>query len=309
MSNFKLVQASAVLPSPARVNEPTREPLRIAGVQTCFHADADEHKAVIAEGIEIAAAAGAKLICNQEITPSPYVCWERRSEASDPITPEPLEAGPSYEFAAQMAAKTGAAIHISLYEEAPADDGRGFNTAIVVSPEGEILTRTRKAHIPISAGYFEDTWFRPGPAEEIAQVAEVCGAKAGFPTCWDQWFPELARLYALGGAELIVYPTAIGSEPDFPGFDTEPLWQAVITANGISSGTFMVAINRYGDEGPLSFYGSSFISDPYGRVLVQAGRDEDAVLVADLEFDQCRDWLELFPFNQTRRPDAYKGLS
>ena len=309
MSNFKLIQASGVLPSPARVNEPTRGPLRVGAVQTRFHQDPDEHKAVLAEGIEAAAAAGAKLVCNQEITLSPYVCWERRSEAANPIHPEPLESGPSYEFAAQMAAKTGAAIHISLYEEAPADDGRGFNTAIVVSPEGEILTRTRKTHIPISAGYYEDTWFRPGPAEDIAQVVEVCGAKAGWPTCWDQWFPELARLYALGGAEMIVYPTAIGSEPDFPGFDTEPLWQQVITANGISSGTFMVAVNRYGDEGPLSFYGSSFISDPYGRVLVQAGRDEDAVLVADLELDQCRDWLDLFPFNETRRPDAYERLS
>jgi N-carbamoylputrescine amidase len=309
MGNFKLIQASGVLPSPARVNEPTREPLRVGAVQTRFHEDPGEHKAVLAEGIEAAAAAGAKLICNQEITLSPYVCWERRSEAANPIQPEPLESGPSYTFAAQMAAKTGAAIHISLYEEAPADDGRGFNTAIVVSPEGEILTRTRKTHIPISAGYYEDTWFRPGPAEDMAQVAEVCGAKSAFPTCWDQWFPELARLYSLGGAEMIVYPTAIGSEPDFPGFDTEPLWQQVITANGISSGTFMVAVNRYGDEGPLSFYGSSFISDPYGRVLVQAGRDEDAVLVADLEFDQCRDWLDLFPFNETRRPDGYKGLS
>ena len=308
MSNFKLIQTSGVLPSPARVNEPTREPLRVGAVQTRFHEDPAEHKAALAEGIEVAAAAGAKLICNQEITLSPYVCWERRSEAANPIEPEPLESGPSYEFASQMAAKTGAAIHISLYEEAPADDGRGFNTAIVVSPEGEILTRTRKTHIPISAGYYEDTWFRPGPPEDMAQVAEVCCAKAGFPTCWDQWFPELARLYALGGAEMIVYPTAIGSEPDFPGFDTEPLWQQVITANGISSGTFMVAVNRYGDEGPLSFYGSSFISDPYGRVLVQAGRDEDAVLVADLEFDQCRDWLDLFPFNETRRPDAYEGL-
>ena len=309
MGNFKLIQASGVLPSPARVNEPTREPLRVGAVQTRFHQDPDEHKAVLADGIEAAAAAGAKLVCNQEITLSPYVCWERRSEAANPIQPEPLESGPSYTFAAQMAAKTGAAIHISLYEEAPADDGRGFNPAIVVSPEGEILTRTRKTHIPISAGYYEDTWFRPGPAEDMAQVAEVCGAKAGWPTCWDQWFPELARLYALGGAEMIVYPTAIGSEPDFPGFDTEPLWQQVITANGISSGTFMVAVNRYGDEGPLSFYGSSFISDPYGRVLVQAGRDEDAVLVADLEFDQCRDWLDLFPFNENRRPAGYQGLS
>ena len=109
MGNFKLIQASGVLPSPARVNEPTREPLRVGAVQTRFHEDPAEHKAVLAEGIEAAAAAGAQLVCNQEITLSPYVCWERRSEAANPIQPEPLESGPSYEFAAQMAAKTGAA--------------------------------------------------------------------------------------------------------------------------------------------------------------------------------------------------------
>ena len=134
-------------------------------------------------------------------------------------------------------------------------------------------------------------------------------ARLGCPTCWDQWFPELARAYSLAGAEIIVYPTAIGSEPDHPGFDTEPLWQKVITGNGIANGTFMVAVNRIGVEGPLTFYGSSFISDPYGRVLVQASRDEPAVLVADLDLDQRRDWLELFPFLTTRRPDAYARLS
>ena len=96
---------------------------------------------------------------------------------------------------------------------------------------------------------------------------------------------------------MIVYPTAIGSEPDHPDFDTEPLWEQVIVGNGIANGTFMVAVNRIGDRGRRSrFYGSSFISDPYGRVLVQAPRDEPAVLVADLDLDQRRDWLELFPF-------------
>ena len=93
-----------------------------------------------------------------------------------------------------------------------------------------------------------------------------------------------------------MYPTAIGSEPDHPAFDTEPLWEQVIRANGIANGTFMVAVNRTGTEGPLTFYGSSFVSDPYGRVLVQAPRDEPAVLVADLDLDQRRDWLALFPF-------------
>ena len=107
----------------------------------------------------------------------------------------------------------------------------------------------------------------------------------------------------------MIYPTAIGSEPDHPGFDTQPLWQQVITANGVANGMFMVAVNRIGVEPPLTFYGSSFISDPYGRVLVQAPRDQPAVLVADLDLDQRRDWLELFPFLRTRRPDAYDLLT
>ena len=107
---------------------------------------------------------------------------------------------------------------------------------------------------------------------------------------------------------MIVYPTAIGSEPDHPEFDTEPLWEQVIRANGIANGTFMVVPNRIGTEGPVTFYGSSFISDPYGRVLVQAPRDEPAVLVADLDLDQRRDWLDLFPFLRTRRPATYGPL-
>jgi N-carbamoylputrescine amidase len=118
----------------------------------------------------------------------------------------------------------------------------------------------------------------------------------------------VARAYSLAGAEVLVYPTAIGSEPDHPAFDTQPLWQHVIVGHGIANGLFMVVPNRWGDEGLLTFYGSSFISDPYGRVLVQAGRAEDAALVATLPLDQRQDWLELFPFLRTRRPDTYGSL-
>ena len=106
----------------------------------------------------------------------------------------------------------------------------------------------------------------------------------------------------------LCYPTAIGSEPDHPDFDTQPLWQQVIVGNGIANGLFMIVPNRYGTEGLITFYGSSFISDPYGRVLAQAPRDEAAVLVADLDLAQRRDWLDLFPFLATRRPDSYGGL-
>ena len=224
--------------------------------------------------------------------------------------PEELPGGPTFAFAARMAAAVEVPIHASLYERAEGADGLGFNTAIVVAPSGELLARTRKLHIPVTAGYHEDRYFRPGPGGEDAFPLVALGdAQLGLPTCWDQWFPEVARAYSLEGAEVLVYPTAIGSEPDHPEFDTQPLWEQVIVGNGIANGVFMVAVNRIGVEPPLTFYGSSFISDPYGRVLARAPRDEPAVLVADLDLDQRRDWLELFPFLTTRRPGAYGRLT
>jgi N-carbamoylputrescine amidase len=209
-----------------------------------------------------------------------------------------------------MADRTGIHVHASLYERADEADGLGYNTAILVSPSGELVGRTRKLHIPVTAGYHEDRYFRPGPADRDAfPVIGLADANLGLPTCWDQWFPEVARAYSLEGADVLVYPTAIGSEPDHPDFDTEPLWERVITGNAIANGVFMVVVNRFGDEPPVRFYGSSFICDPYGRKLVAAPRDEAAVLLADLDLDQRRDWLELFPLLSTRRPDAYARLA
>ena len=292
--------------SPARVAPPEREPFRIGLVQHRWHRDPDEHRAALADGIRLAAAQGARLVCLQELTLSPYFAVTADALADAAARAEGVPDGPTTAFAAALAADTGAHVHASLYERAGDGSELGFNTAICVSPAGEVVARTRKQHIPVTAGYYEDHYFRPG--DSGYPVVELAGAAFGFPTCWDQWFPELARAYSLGGAEVIVYPTAIGSEPDHPGFDTEPLWERVITGNGIANGTFMVAVNRIGDEAPLRFYGSSFISDPYGRVLVQAPRDRPAVLVADLDLDQRRDWLELFPFLTTRRPNQYSPL-
>jgi N-carbamoylputrescine amidase len=291
--------------SPARVRTPDREPFRIGLVQERWHPDPDEHRAALADGIRTAAGQGARLVCLQELTLSPYFAVTADAAADAAARAEAIPDGPTTAFAASLAAETGAFVHASLYERAGPGE-LGFNTAICVSASREVVARTRKQHIPVTAGYYEDHYFRPG--DSGYPVVEVAGAGFGFPTCWDQWFPELARAYSLGGAEVIVYPTAIGSEPDHPEFDTEPLWERVITANGIANGTFMVAVNRIGDEPPLRFYGSSFISDPYGRVLVQGPRDRPAVLVADLDLDQRRDWLELFPFLTTRRPTEYAPL-
>jgi N-carbamoylputrescine amidase len=295
--------------SPARTRPPERAPLRVGLVQERWHPDGQEHEEALATGIRMAAAEGARIVCLQELTLSRYFAITPDGPAAVGAEPEDLESGRTFSFASRLARETGVYVHASLYERADAEDGLGFNTAIVVSPDGQLVTRTRKLHIPVTAGYYEDKYFRPGPADgEPFPLVELPEARLGAPTCWDQWFPELARAYSLEGAEILIYPTAIGSEPDHPGFDTQPLWQQVIVANGVANGTFMVAVNRIGVEEPLTFYGSSFISDPYGRVLVQAGRDEPAVLVAALDLDQRRDWLELFPFLRTRRPDAYGVL-
>jgi N-carbamoylputrescine amidase len=309
MSEPRLIAAIGAPPeSLARVAEPTRAPLRVGAVQERWHPDPEEHQAALATGIRMAAAEGARLVALQELTLSSYFAVTDDGLEAARARAEDIPGGPTTRFAARMATETGAHVHASLYERSEQPDGLGYNTAIVVSPQGDVVARTRKLHIPVTAGYYEDRYFRPGPAEDGYPVVELADARWGFPTCWDQWFPELARAYSLAGAEVIVYPTAIGSEPDHPGFDTEPLWERVITANGIANGTFMIAINRIGTEDPLTFYGSSFISDPYGRTLVQAPRDEPAVLVADLDLDQRRDWLALFPFLETRRPDAYATL-
>ena len=308
----ELITAYPAPESPARTRPPTRAPLRVGAVQESWHPDPDEHAAALATGIELAAGEGSRLVCLQELTLSPYFAITPDGPKAAGVEPENLESGPTASFARRMAEQTGVYIHASLYER-PEGDGLGYNTAILVAPDGNVVDRTRKLHIPVTAGYYEDRYFRPGPADGdpfpvTALKLGEAEARLGFPTCWDQWFPELARAYSLAGAEVLVYPTAIGSEPDHPGFDTEPLWEQVIVANGVANGTFMIAVNRIGDEGPITFYGSSFISDPYGRILAQAPRDRPAVLVADLDLDQRRDWLELFPFLRTRRPDAYRSL-
>jgi N-carbamoylputrescine amidase len=309
MSDPVLVKAIATMAdSPARKAPATREPFRIGAVQERWHEDPDEHESALRAGIAMAAGEGASLICLQELTMSPY--FAVRSDAHDYARSrlETIPDGPTTRLISRAAREFGVHLQASLHER-PSDGGLGYNTAVVVGPDGGLVARVRKVHIPAAAGYHEDSYFRPSDDAEPYPIVNLGDVRCGFPTCWDQWFPEVARIYGLKGADLIVYPTAIGSEPEHPKFDTQPLWEKVIVANGIANGTFMVVVNRIGSEPPLRFYGSSFISDPYGRVLVRAPRNRPAVLVADLDLDQRRDWLDLFPFLKTRRPDTYGPLT
>ena len=254
-------------------------------------------------GVGLAAREGAEVVLLQELTLSPYFCVE--SDVDDALERygEDVDTGPTVVLARSLASEHGVAVHASLYERTA--DERGFNTAICVDSSGALAARTRKTHIPEFVYYHENEYFEPG--DTGCPVVDVQGARFAFPTCWDQWFPELARVLSMDGAEVIVYPTAIGSEPHRPGFDSKPMWQQMIAANGLANATFMVAVNRIGVEGPLTFYGSSFISDPYGRVIVEAPRDRPAVLVAQLDLGQRADWLD-FGLMYTRRPEAYTRL-
>jgi N-carbamoylputrescine amidase len=295
----------------SRVREPERAVVKVAAVQISHNVDSAAQIAKVIEAIEIAVNAGAQIIFLPELTLSRYPA-DTLPTGIPSRDAEQLESGPTFSLISEQAKKYGVVIHASLYQEAGLTDGRGLNTAIVVGSNGELLGSTPKLHIPVTEGYFEDKYFAPGPDNNPYPVFEmdlVGKPKLGLPTCWDEWFPEVARAYALAGADILCYPTAIGSEPDHPDFDTEPLWRQVIIGHAIANGLFIVVPNRWGNEGLLDFYGSSFIVDPYGRILAQAGRSGNEVLVAELDLDQRRDWLELFPFFATRRPDTYGSIS
>jgi N-carbamoylputrescine amidase len=299
------------LPSPVRVHPSRRARLVVGLVQTSWHPDPAEHAAKLEDGVASAAQAGAEVVFLPELTLLRYPA-DILPVGTPADLAEPLRGGPTHAFAARAAAAYDVLVHASLYERA--DDEQpdlGFNTAILVAPDGALLAATRKLHIPVTDGYHESAYFRPGPASDPYPVHELplsSAPRVGLPTCWDEWFPEVARVYSLRGAEVLAYPSAIGSEPEHPDFDSRPQWQQVIVANGIANGLFMVVPNRWGNEGRITFYGSSFISDPYGRVLAQAARDEDVALVATLDLDQRSDWLDLFPFMPHRRTDTYGPL-
>ena len=307
---MKLTVAKS-LPSPSRTRDPERASIRVAAVQLSWNPDPDLHAKNIESAVLLAKQNGAEIVFLPELTLSRYpadVC----PTGVPAETAEDIESGPTTTLVRSLARELKISIHASLFEAKGFSDGRGLNTAIIFDADGKLVGATPKLHIPVTEGYFEDQYFQPGPSENPYPVykLDLLGApRIGLPTCWDEWFPEVARAYGLGGADILCYPTAIGSEPDHPDFDTEPLWRQVIVSHAITNGLFIVVPNRYGNEGRIDFYGSSFIVDPYGRILAQAGRAGDELLIADLDLDLRRDWLELFPFFGTRRPDTYGVLT
>lgn len=277
------------------------QPTRIALVQLAWPGSRPPMMETYDRLIREAAARGAALVCLPEFSLAPYFPGTTAPQGFN--WAEPLQGGVSDAFFREMAQRNRVALIGSLFEKT--DDGTLYDTAVLYAPDGEQVGSTRKVHIPSGAGYNETHFF--GGYTEFP-VHSLAGVSVAAPTCYDQWFPELARIYALNGAEFIFYPTAIGSEPTDPAMDTADSWQTVMRGHAIANGVYLGAANRVGAENGVTFYGSSFVCDPTGRVIAQAGRDTTEVITADLDPALFAHWRALFPLLHQRRPEAYTGI-
>ena len=275
---------------------------RIALIQTRWlgsrAAMMDEYADLIAQ----AAAGGAQVVCLPELTLSPY--FPSRPDPSGFEWAESLDDGESAQFFGAQAAQHHITLIGSLFEKA--DDGVYRNTSVIYGADGERIGYTRKVHIPSGEGYHETDFFVGG---DDYPVYTVNGWPTAVPTCYDQWFPELARIYALNGAQFIFYPTCIGSEPTDPDFDSQEAWRTMMRAHAIANGVYVAAANRIGVEHGITMYGGSFICAPTGEVLAQAGRDTREVIYATLDNAVLAHWRGLFPLLTQRKPTSYGGVT
>lgn len=256
------------------------------------------------EGVREAAAGGANLICLQELYRSPY--FPQLEDASLFDLAETIP-GPSSERFSELARELGVVLIVPLFEKRAA--GLYHNTALVIDSDGRNAGLYRKMHIPDDPLFFEKFYFAPG--DTGFHAIDTAVGRIGVLICWDQWFPEAARLLALDGAEILLYPTAIGwldSEDAAERAAQHDSWQTVQRGHAIANGVFVAAANRTGQENELQFFGSSFVCDPQGRVLETAPSDEEAVLVVDCDLARVEEQRRGWPFLRDRRIDAYADL-
>ena len=263
--------------------------------------------AAVAALVEQAAAAGAQLILPPELFSGPYLCREE-DEALFALA-RPTAEHPSVIAMQALAAKLKVTIPTSFFER---DGHHYYNTLAMIGPDGEVQGTYRKSHIPDGPGYEEKYYFRPGNTGfKVWDVPGEGGAlvKVGVGICWDQWYPECARAMALMGAEVLLYPTAIGSEPYDAELDTSRMWRRAMIGHAVSNCMPVVAANRIGTEGGQRFYGHSFISDEWGDFLGDYGAAETGVLTARLDLARAATHRAGMGFFRDRRPQLYGRLA
>ena len=279
--------------------------VRVGLVQMSSDPDPERNLKKALQGIRKAAEGGAQIVSLQELFRSPYF-----PQAEDPryfALAEPIPS-PTTRLLSEAARKVGVVIVASLFERRT--EGIYHNTAIVIDHDGSLLGKYRKMHIPDDPGYYEKFYFTPGDLG--FQSFQTRFGKIGVLICWDQWFPEAARLTALSGAQIVFYPTAIGGldgEPEKVRKAQQSAWELIQRSHALANGVFVASVNRVGKEGKIQFWGASFVADPFGQVVAKAGSTQEEVLVAECDLAKIERTRENWPFLRDRRIDAYQDLT
>ncbi|MGP1395088.1 MAG: N-carbamoylputrescine amidase [Inquilinaceae bacterium] len=279
--------------------------ISVAATQMACGADSAANIDRAEELVRRAASGGAQIVLLQELFATRYFCqdqkqaWFAQAQTADD--------SPLLRRMAILAAELGVVLPISFFERS---NNAYYNSLAMIDADGRILGLYRKSHIPDGPGYQEKYYFNPG--DTGFRVFHTRYGALGCAICWDQWFPEAARIMALQGAELLFYPTAIGSEPQAPGLDSRDHWTRTMQGHAAANLTPVIASNRIGvedgDGQSLTFYGSSFIADQTGALIAQAGRDEEAVITACFDLDAARAARASWGLFRDRRPDLYEPL-
>ncbi|MFD9900775.1 N-carbamoylputrescine amidase [Mesorhizobium sp. NPDC059025] len=276
-----------------------------AAVQISCTDDVEANLDKLEHHVREASRRGAKLVVLQELFEGVYFCMDEDRRHN--VRARPLDGHPTIARMAELARETGTVLPVSLFER---DGSRLFNTLVMIDADGKVLGHYRKSHIPDSPGYSEKLYFADG--DTGFRVFETAAGKIGAGVCWDQWFPEAARAMVLMGAEVLIYPTAIGSEPSYPGWDSRDHWQRVMQGHAGANLTPVIAANRIGVEkgetNEVVFYGSSFITDHTGAKLAEADRVSESVITAALDLDEIAAARRSWGVFRDRRPDLYQTL-
>ncbi|MGG3452647.1 N-carbamoylputrescine amidase [Paenibacillus rhizolycopersici] len=280
--------------------------VKVAATQMSCSSNREENIAKADQLVRQAAAQGAQIILLQELFETPYFCQKEKSDYY--VYATEMEENAAIQHFRNVAKELEVVLPISFYEK---KNNARYNSLAVIDADGEVLGRYRKSHIPDGPGYEEKFYFNPG--DTGFKVWKTRYAKIGVGVCWDQWYPEAARCMALMGAELLFYPTAIGSEPQDGSIDSKDHWQMCMLGHAASNLVPVIASNRVGtetdEESSITFYGSSFIAGPQGNKVAEADRAEEAVLVAEFDLDQLEIQRIEWGIFRDRRPDLYKIIT
>ncbi|OSZ80488.1 acyltransferase [Chitinophagaceae bacterium IBVUCB2] len=281
--------------------------VKIGMVQMSCTSNKEENLAKAISGVKKAAAGGAQIVCLQELFTSLYFCDVEDYENFKLAEPIP---GPSTETLQKVAAELGVVIIASLFEKRA--QGLYHNTTAVIDADGSYLGKYRKMHIPDDPAYYEKFYFTPGDLGYMVWKTKY--ATFGVLICWDQWYPEAARITSLMGAEILFYPTAIGwatSQNEETNTEQYGAWQTIQRSHAVANGVHVVSVNRVGleQDGAMKFWGGSFVANPFGTVLYKASHDEEEVKVLEIDLAKTDQYRTHWPFMRDRRIDSYQPIT